>query len=159
MTRISTSIFKKATATAIVAVAVSLLSGPASGQDAEFSPEQIEFFENSVRPLLAESCYECHQGTKAKLGLKLDSRAGVLKGSDYHPVVDLENPSASRLLLAVKHAGAAQKIENMPKKGEPLSAEQVAVLERWISEGLPWPTESITGAGQADDPENHWAWL
>ena len=143
---------------AFVAVAVLVSSGVADGQDAEFSPEQIEFFENSVRPLLAENCYECHQGTKAKLGLKLDSRAGVIKGSDYHPVVDLENPSASRLLLAVKHAGAAQKIENMPKKGAPLSAEQIAVLERWISEGLAWPTESITGADQVNDPEKHWAW-
>jgi len=141
---------------AFVAGAVS--GGVADGQDADFSAEQIEFFENSVRPLLAEHCYECHQGTKAKLGLKLDSRAGVLRGSDYHPVVDLENPPASRLLLAVKHTGAAKKVENMPKKGAPLSAEEIAVLERWIGDGLAWPAESLTDAERADDPEDHWAW-
>ena len=137
-----------------VSGAVPFLAQSVEGAD-EFSPQQVEFFENSVRPLLAERCFECHEGTKAKLGLRFDSRAGVMKGSDYHPVVNLENPSASRLLLAVQHAGAGQKIENMPKKGDKLSTDEIAILEKWIAGGLAWPTEV---ADASSDPMQHWAW-
>jgi len=158
MTRIFTKYLKKVAAVGLLSVACSASTATSVAQDSGFSPEQLEFFENSVRPLLAENCYDCHQGTKAKVGLKLDSRAGVLKGTDYDPVVDLENPAASRLLLAVKHTGAAQKVKNMPEKGDKLSSEEIAVLERWITEGLPWPTEVAAAGDDADDPENHWAW-
>ncbi|MCA9152860.1 MAG: hypothetical protein KDA92_26335, partial [Planctomycetales bacterium] len=37
----------------------------------------LEFFEQRVRPVLVEHCYECHSSdTEASGGLKLDSRAG-----------------------------------------------------------------------------------
>jgi len=39
------------------------------GFAADFSKQQIDFFEKRIRPLLAERCYECHQGHSAKLGL------------------------------------------------------------------------------------------
>jgi len=45
---------------------------------AEPSKDEIEFFENHVRPILVENCYKCHsveQG-KSKGGLTLDSRDG-----------------------------------------------------------------------------------
>ncbi|MCA9069187.1 MAG: hypothetical protein KDA84_09705, partial [Planctomycetaceae bacterium] len=46
--------------------------------------EQVEFFENQVRPLLARHCYECHSGKSKKLqgGLRLDGRALAIKGGD-----------------------------------------------------------------------------
>jgi len=123
---------------------------------AEFTPEQIEFFETKVRPLLAERCYDCHSGTKAKSGLELDSQAGILKGSDYRKVIDLAEPAKSPLILAVKHTGAAQKISNMPKKGDKLSYAQVADLEQWIAMGLPWP-EPVEGLTDSSNPEDHWS--
>ena len=52
-----------------------------------FIPAQIEFFEKKVRPLLAESCLDCHTGTKSKVGLELNHREGWLSGSDYRNVV------------------------------------------------------------------------
>src|SRR5690349_8413829 len=38
-------------------------------------PKAIEFFENKVRPLLAERCLECHGPEKQKGNLRLDSLA------------------------------------------------------------------------------------
>jgi len=38
------------------AVATSLVAAA----DTAFPPEQIEFFEKNVRPVLAERCYDCH---------------------------------------------------------------------------------------------------
>ena len=37
------------------------------------TPEQIEFFESRIRPILAQECYECHsEAGKQKGGLVLD---------------------------------------------------------------------------------------
>ncbi|MFT5110416.1 MAG: hypothetical protein ACI9UA_006070, partial [Pseudoalteromonas tetraodonis] len=56
-------------------------------QPAPPTAEHLEFFENKVRPLLAEQCYRCHSAEaqekgKLKAGLRLDSLAGLLKGGD-----------------------------------------------------------------------------
>src|SRR5213596_2436284 len=60
-------------------------------QPAEFSPETIELFEKRIRPILVESCHQCHSATAEKLkgGLRLDSRAGLLAGGETG------NPDAS----------------------------------------------------------------
>ena len=53
-----------------------------------FPPEQIEFFEKEIRPVLAENCYDCHGGHKHENGLRVDLRSALLKGSDYGAVVE-----------------------------------------------------------------------
>ena len=49
----------------------------------------VEFFDKKIRPLLVEHCYKCHsaQSEKAKGGLLLDTRDGLLKGGDTGPVI------------------------------------------------------------------------
>src|SRR5260221_1837272 len=44
------------------------------------TPQQTEFFEKQVRPVLANTCYKCHGADKQKGGLRLDSREALLKG-------------------------------------------------------------------------------
>lgn len=46
------------------------------------SQEQLAFFETKIRPVLVTHCYECHaKGAKIiQGGLRLDHRAGLLKG-------------------------------------------------------------------------------
>lgn len=123
-----------------------------------FPPDQIEFFEKNVRPVLAERCYDCHGEHKHQNGLRLDSRAAVVRGSDYGKVVEPGNPSASKLIKAINHAAG---VEAMPKKGDKLPAPQIAALEKWISMGLPWPEEKQVGAHaeKKEDPMQHWAFL
>ena len=122
-----------------------------------FPPDQIEFFEKNVRPVLAERCYECHGAHKHQNGLRLDSRAAVVRGSDYGKVVEPGNPSASKLIKAINHAAG---VEAMPKKGDKLPAPQIAALEKWISIGLPWPAEKEVAdhAAPKADPMQHWAY-
>ena len=122
-----------------------------------FVPAQIEFFEKKVRPLLAESCLDCHTGTKSKVGLELNHREGWLSGSDYRKVVDLKEPAKSVLIRAVSHSGE-KGIPSMPEKGNKLSAEAVATLTEWIAMGLPWPTEKAKSDAAAD-PRQHWSYL
>ncbi|MBX7209381.1 MAG: PSD1 and planctomycete cytochrome C domain-containing protein [Verrucomicrobiaceae bacterium] len=134
------------------------VAGFAASVSAEtFPADQIAFFENSVRPLLAERCQSCHGVTKHQNGLRLDSRAAVLQGSDYGKVVEPGNPSASKLIKAVKHAPG---VEAMPKKGDALKPEQIAALEKWITMGVPWPEEKAPAVAHAEkaDWKTHWAY-
>src|SRR4051812_37205074 len=60
-----------------------------------------KFFTSTIRPLLSAKCWECHSGERAEGGLRMDSRAGLLKGGDRGPAVDLKAPDKSLLIVAV----------------------------------------------------------
>ena len=71
-----------------------------------FPAEDIEFFEQRIRPLLAERCYECHSAKAKKLkgGLYLDSKAGWLKGGDAGlPTIVPGKPDEGLFLRYVRH--------------------------------------------------------
>ena len=51
-----------------------------STETASEDPEAIAFFENKIRPLLAENCYECHGREEQESGLRVDSLAGLFEG-------------------------------------------------------------------------------
>ncbi|MCR9202397.1 MAG: PSD1 and planctomycete cytochrome C domain-containing protein [Planctomycetaceae bacterium] len=112
----------------------------------EATPQQLEFFEQKVRPLLAEHCYSCHSVNAERLeaGLLLDSRAGHLTGGDSGAAV-MPGDVDSLLLEAVRYESY-----EMPPKGK-LPAADIATLERWVSIGAPWPDEP---APVADAPQN-----
>ena len=58
--------------------------------------DKTDFFEQRIRPVLIERCYECHNSTDAaEGGLKLDFRQGLLSGGDSGPAVVPGKPSAS----------------------------------------------------------------
>jgi hypothetical protein len=122
---------------ALCAIAV-CLSQPVIAEDLDAS--KVEFFEAKVRPLLVAHCYECHSEEAAKAdklqgGLRLDNRAGVQQGGESGPIVVPGKPNESALIISVRYADKALQ---MPPK-EPLSTDQVAVLEKWVSMGAPDP--------------------
>ena len=73
----------------------------------EPTPQQIEFFEKRIRPLLAERCELCHSAAKGKTsgGLALDTRDGWQKGGDSGPPITPGKPDESLLLDALRHDG------------------------------------------------------
>jgi hypothetical protein len=137
-----------------------LLTALAAGTAAagQPTPEQAEFFEKEVRPLLAERCFDCHGGKKVRGGLKLTSREAILRGGDTRPAAVPGNPDESLLIQAVRQDGDLK----MPPKTR-LADEDIARLSRWVAMGLPWPETPATTAVQAgaDDPfteEQHRWW-
>src|SRR5690349_11144715 len=54
---------------------------------AEPAPEQIKFFEEKVRPILADNCYKCHGSENQKGSLRLDLREMALAGGESGPVI------------------------------------------------------------------------
>jgi len=129
---------------------------------AELPPDQAEFFENKIRPVLAERCYGCHstEAGKDKGGLLLDSRDAVLKGGDTGPALVAGDAAKSLLFKAVKRADPETA---MPPKGkaDPLTAEQVADFEAWIKMGAPDPRTGAVKKAVIDSllekGKTHWA--
>lgn len=107
---------------------------------ADADPADIEFFEKRVRPVLVQSCLQCHSADKQRGGLRLDSRAAALKGGDTGPAFEPGDPDSSLLVEAVGYAGDIK----MPPKGK-LPAEQIAALAEWVKRGAPWPATDATG--------------
>ena len=128
----------------------------------ELPPEQAEFFENKIRPVLAERCYGCHstEAGKDKGGLLLDSRDAVLKGGDTGPALVAGDAVKSLLLKAIRRTDPETA---MPPKGkaDPLTAEQVADFEAWIKMGAPDPRDGSVKKAVIDTllekGKTHWA--
>jgi len=111
---------------------------PVAQPDVKITPEQELFFENKVRPLLTKNCYACHT-TTAMSDLRLDSREAILKGGKRGPAAIAGDPASSLIISAVRYNSTPR----MPPPG-PLKSEEVAVLEQWVREGLPWPQPVIS---------------
>jgi hypothetical protein len=136
-----------------MAFAAAILLGaswsPARG---EISPGAAEFFENKIRPVLAQDCYECHRTHgKMKGGLALDYRQALLDGGDSGKVVIPGNPKDSLLLKAIRHES---KDLQMPKARAKLEATVIADFEKWVRMGAPDPRDApATDAQIATDTD------
>ncbi|MYI22993.1 MAG: DUF1549 domain-containing protein, partial [Gammaproteobacteria bacterium] len=104
-------------------------AGSASAQ----SPE--EFFENRVRPVLAESCMDCH-GRLRRGNLRLNSREAMMRGGDSGPAIIPGDPDGSLLIQTVRHEIEGQE---MPRDEDALTPQQIEGLIEWIRMDAPWP--------------------
>ncbi len=116
------------TAAVMLSCAATCRGGDAAG---------VEFFEKKIRPVLIQSCYECHssQSDPPKGGLRLDSREAARQGGDSGPAVVPGNPGESLLVEAVRHESF-----EMPPKAK-LSDEAIADFVKWIKIGAPDPRD------------------
>ena len=102
-------------------------------------------FDKQIRPVLAQTCYKCHAGTKHKGDLKLASAADILKGGKDGPVVTPKDPGKSDLYHRITLS--KDDDDRMPPKGEMLSKEQTDLVKQWIVEGKSF------GTWKVDSPE------
>jgi WD40 repeat protein len=93
-------------------------------------------FEKEILPLLKNNCLACHNKTKAKADLILETPADILKGGETGPGVVPGHSGESLLLEAAAH----QKDLVMPPRDNKVAAadltpEQLALLKLWIDQG------------------------
>ncbi len=100
---------------------------------AEPAPDQIQFFETKVRPILAENCHRCHGEKKQNGKLRLDSAAALLAGGESGPAIVAGEPEKSLLIEAINYGSL-----EMPPDAR-LKPEQIKLLTQWVKIGAPWP--------------------
>ena len=140
---------------------VALLLGlAANAQTTGSSDSALDHFEKSVRPVLAQHCYQCHSSRAATVfgELRLDSAEAVERGGRSGPVLVPGDPESSRLILAVRHEPGQIA---MPPDGK-LSDSQIHALTEWVRTGASWPqleqSELAPPAPDAEARSEHWAW-
>ena len=131
-------------------VTIFLAMLPADARAADPTPAQIDHFEKSIRPILAEHCYSCHGEKKQNAGLRLDTAAGMKAGADGEAVIVAGDPMKSRLIRAVSRHG---EFPMPPKKALPPGA--VEALTKWVKSGAAYPADQAKKSGP--DPRKHWA--
>src|SRR6266404_3859650 len=122
---------------AIVFAGASSATGAQPASARPLAPPDYQFFEQKVRPLLVERCFNCHsaRAKKIKGELRLDSRDHILKGGESGPAAVPQQPDKSLLIQAVRYQNETLQ---MPPKGK-LPDRAVAILEEWVRRGLPFP--------------------
>ena len=114
---------------------------------AALTDEQKQFFEKSVRTVLAENCFGCHGPDKQKGELRLDSLASLLKGGKRGPAIKPGDTDASILIQAICQTG---DLKMPPEKR--LDDASIQVLMQWVKLGAPWPADSVPAAATAAVP-------
>ncbi len=112
------------------------------------APQDIEFFETKVRPLLFEKCFGCHGKAQQQGGLRLDTLAATLHGGGSGAALVPGNPEKSLLVKAIHYDGALK----MPPAGK-LKPEEIAALTEWIKRGAIWPGEKAPAVPVAANGE------
>jgi len=99
-------------------------------------------YNDHVLPIFRNACLNCHNPDKKKAGLDLSTYTGALQGSENGKVLQSGNAGASQLLKCIKQV----EDPKMPPKGEKLSDQDIATIEKWIVGQL---LETATGKAVA----------
>jgi mono/diheme cytochrome c family protein len=98
-------------------------------------------FAHEVRPIFEKHCFECHGPEKQKSGFRLDHKPEALAGGDEHAPDIVPGKSGDSPLYHFI-TGDDPKLVMPPKgKGDPLSAEEIAVIKQWLDQGALWPND------------------
>lgn len=125
-----------------------------------FTDQQLEYFENKVRPILAEHCFECHGPKASPLegSFSVESRNAILVGGDTGPAIVPGQAHESLLIESINYDG----VYEMPPDTK-LDQDKIDTLTKWVNEGAPWPksedVEVVKKKFNLDERKSaHWAW-
>jgi uncharacterized membrane protein len=94
----------------------------------------VSAYAGVVAPILEAKCTVCHNASKQKGGLRLDSPEWIQKGGKNGPVVVAGDAVKSELMRRIHLPREAE--EHMPPKEKPaLTNAEIALLEWWIAQG------------------------
>ncbi len=98
---------------------------------ASLLPAQNVDYTRQVHPILVARCMSCHNGERAQASLSVMTREGMLKGGVTGPALVPGKAAASPLVQRLKGLGG----QRMPLAGTALSDAEIALVERWVTEG------------------------
>ncbi len=118
---------------------------PLAAAPATVSPGSKVDFSAEIRPIITKKCYHCHgpDENSRKAKLRLDSFEEATRPRKAGAAVVPGKPDQSLLVKRVL-AHAEDEVMPPPEAKNPLTAAEVALLQRWIAQGANYTP--------------HWAW-
>jgi len=97
-------------------------------------------FRRDVAPILQDNCVACHGAKKAESGYRLDTFAELLKAGDSgdEPITAAAGQEGELL----RRLTSGDESDRMPADSDPLPAEQIALIEKWIAAGAAFDGEN-----------------
>ena len=93
-------------------------------------------YSTQVKPILNKKCITCHGGVRRKGGFSVLFRSEALAKTESGKIAIIPgDPEHSELIRRITNRDPE---ERMPYKHEPLSADEINILRRWITEGAQW---------------------
>lgn len=86
-----------------------------------------------INPIVTKHCVMCHSAQGAGRGLRLDSYALAIAGSQDGPVLLPGDPQGSELIRRLKGLSTPR----MPFLSYPLADEEIALFVHWVEAGMP----------------------
>ena len=99
------------------------------------SIDSIRIFEDAIQPLFSSKCMACHNNEVSRGGFNMSTAEGFFKGGKSGAAIvanDIEKSLAFNRIIRSQHD---EKF--MPPSGEPLTYEEIQLIEWWINEGAP----------------------
>ncbi|MGI9543266.1 MAG: c-type cytochrome domain-containing protein [Cyclobacteriaceae bacterium] len=121
-----------------------------SGQVESLSdPDSTKVFANIIQPLLNKNCVDCHNSSKKKGDLDLETQEAILAGGDDGQVIAPKSAYESELFHRVTLPKTSKKF--MPAQGRtPLTYNEIKLIEWWINSGADFEA-SVAEVGVPDD--------
>jgi WD40 repeat protein len=85
-------------------------------------------FAAEVAPVFHKRCLACHNARTAKGRYNMESFAAIMKGGESGAAIEPGNGELSGLCAMIEDG-------SMPKDADPLTAEQIAVIKKWVTLG------------------------
>ena len=121
-------------------IALSLLVGAAwlSHSQGIWDKRNPVSFNEDVRPILNESCLDCHGGVRQSGEFSLLFASDAFEPTESgKPAIVPGHPDSSEFVRRIRHT---EPSERMPLDHDPLPEDEIRILEQWIAEGAEWDT-------------------
>ena len=124
--------------------------------------EGLALFKSQVRPVLVQSCLNCHGGEKTRAEFDLSTRESLLRGGSEGKSIVIGNHAKSALWEMVAH----KREPFMPHKRKKLPDTAIAAIGKWIDLGAPYDASLLaksedgkgTTAGEMVVTKDHRKW-
>jgi WD40 repeat protein len=110
--------------------------------------KSVSFF-NDVVPIFKKSCNGCHHPGKLKGQLDLTTYDAAIKGGKHGALVKPGDPKTSVLMDEITGE------PSMPKEGDPLTKDELALIEKWIAQGAKDDTPASAKSLKPSEPPTY----
>jgi hypothetical protein len=129
----------------LVGSLVSIGVFPVGLLQAEELPAKVTFDEH-IKPIFREHCTSCHNANEKKSGLSLDNFASTMEGGSGGESLVAGDLDSSRLWALTAHIEQPK----MPPNQDRIPDAKLALLQRWIEQGMPENNGSAIMAPKVD---------